>query len=53
MIFSYKINNLLFLNKESLNSVGYELTLYVYYLILIKFNFVSLTMLFRIVVINW
>ena len=54
MIVINKINNLLFLNVESLiNGVGYGLTSYVYDFIFIKLNLVSLTKIFRIIIINW
>ena len=54
MIVISKINNLLFFNVESLiNGVSYGLTLYVYDFIFIKLNLVSLTIIFKIVIINW
>ena len=54
MIVINKINNLLFFNVESLiNGVSYGLTSYVYKFIFIKLNPVSLTKIFRIVIINW
>ena len=54
MIVINKINNLLFFNVESLISgVSYGLTSYVYNFIFIKLNPVSLTKIFRIVIINW
>ena len=54
MIVINKINNLLFFNVESLiNGVSYGLTSYVYKFIFIKLNLVSLTKIFKIVIINW
>ena len=54
MIVISKINNLLFFNVESLiNGVSYGLTSYVYDFIFIKLNLVSLTIIFKIVIINW
>ena len=54
MIVISKINNLLSLNVESLiNGVSYGFTLYIYDFIFIKLNLVSLTIIFKIVIINW
>ena len=54
MIVISKINNLLFFNVESLiNGVSEGLTSYVYDFIFIKLNLVSLTIIFKIVIINW
>ena len=54
MIVISKINNLLFFNVESLiNGVSYGLTSYVYDFVFIKLNLVSLTIIFKIVIINW
>ena len=63
MIVISKINNLLFFNVESLinnvsyecliNGVSYGLTSYVYDFVFIKLNLVSLTIIYKIVIINW
>ena len=56
MIVINKINNLLFLTVETLiNGVSYEGTscVCVYDFIFIKPNLASLTIIFRIVIINW
>ena len=54
MIVISKINKVLFFNVESLiNSVSYGLTSYVYDFVFIKLNPVSLTIIFKIVIINW